>query len=92
MSEAAVTQRGTHAPGDHHAVTPADWPAPDARRRLQLALGALWLLDAILQYQPIMFTRAFSQMLATAAQGNPAFVSLADPLERPPRGAASGGT
>ena len=75
MSEAAVTQRGTHAPGDDHAATPAYWPAPDARRRLQLALGALWLLDAILQYQPIMFTRAFSQMLATAAQGNPAFVS-----------------
>ena len=75
MSEAAVTQRGTRAPGDYHAVTPADWPTPDARRRLQLALGALWLLDAILQYQPVMFTRAFSQMLAAAAQGNPAFVS-----------------
>ena len=75
MSEAAVTQRGTHAPGDDHAVAPAGWPAPDARRRLQLALGALWLLDAILQYQPVMFTRAFSQMLAAAAEGNPAFVS-----------------
>jgi hypothetical protein len=75
VSEAAVTQRGTRAPGGNHAVTPADWPAPDARRRLQLALGALWLLDAILQYQPVMFTRAFGQMLAAAAQGNPAFVS-----------------
>ncbi len=75
MSEAAVTQRGTRAPGDYRAVDPADWPAPDARRRLQLALGALWLLDAILQYQPVMFTRAFSQMLAAAAPGNPAFVS-----------------
>jgi hypothetical protein len=75
VSEAAVTQRGTHAPGGGHALTAVDWPAPDARRRLQLALGALWLLDAILQYQPVMFTRAFSQMLAAAAQGNPAFVS-----------------
>ena len=75
MSEAAVTQRGTRAPGDSRACAPADWPSPDARRRLQLALGALWLLDAILQYQPVMFTRAFSQMLAAAAQGNPAFVS-----------------
>lgn len=75
MSEAAVTQRGTRAPGDNHAFAPAGWPAPDARRRLQLALGALWLLDAILQYQPVMFTRAFSQMLAAAAEGNPAFVS-----------------
>ena len=75
MSEAAVTQRGTRAPGDDQALAPAGWPVPDARRRLQLALGALWLLDAILQYQPVMFTRAFSQMLAAAAEGNPAFVS-----------------
>jgi hypothetical protein len=75
VSEAAVTQRGTRAPGDDHALAVAGWPAPDARRRLQLALGALWLLDAILQYQPVMFTRAFSQMLAAAAEGNPAFVS-----------------
>ena len=74
MSEAAVTQRDTRAPGDGRAFARADWRAPDARRRLQLALGALWLLDAILQYQPVMFTRAFSQMLAAAAQGNPAFV------------------
>ena len=48
MSEAAVTQRGTRAPGDDRTFAPADWPAPDARRRLQLALGALWLMDAIL--------------------------------------------
>ena len=75
MSEAAVTQRATRAPGDCRAVTTAGWPAPDARRRrLQLVLGALWLLDAILQYQPVMFTRAFGQMLAAAAPGNPAVV------------------
>jgi hypothetical protein len=75
VSEAAVTQRGTRAPGDSRAIHPADWTAPDARRRLQLALGALWLLDAILQYQPVMFTRAFGQMVAAAADGNPAVVS-----------------
>jgi hypothetical protein len=75
VSEAAVTQRGTRAPGNDRAFATADWPAADTRRRLQLALGALWLLDAILQYQPVMFTRAFSQMLAAAAEGNPAFVS-----------------
>ena len=74
MSEAAVTQRGTRAPGDR-AFAPAGWPAPDSRRRLQLALGALWLLDAILQYQPVMFTRAFSQMLAAGGKAIPAFVS-----------------
>jgi hypothetical protein len=75
VSEAAVTQRGTRIPGDDRALAPVDWRAPDARRRLQLALGALWLLDAILQYQPVMFTRAFSQMLAASAEGNPTFVS-----------------
>jgi hypothetical protein len=75
VSEIAVTQRGTRAPGDSRALAPAGWAAPDARRRLQLALGALWLLDAILQYQPVMFTRALSQMLAAAAPGNPAVVS-----------------
>ena len=75
MSETAVIQRGSPALGDHRAVVAAGWAAPDTRRRLQLALGALWLLDAILQYQPVMFTRAFGQMLAAAAPGNPALVS-----------------
>lgn len=75
MSEAAVTQRGTRAPGDYRAIAPAGWTAADARRWLQLALGALWLLDAILQFQTVMFTRAFGQMLAEAAHGNPALVS-----------------
>ena len=37
MSEAAVTQRGTRAPGDDRAFAPAGWPAPDSRRRLQIA-------------------------------------------------------
>jgi len=75
VSEIAVTERGPRAPGDSRALAPAGWAAPDTRRRLQLALGALWLLDAILQYQPVMFTRVFSQMLAAAAPGNPAVVS-----------------
>jgi hypothetical protein len=39
------------------------------RRRLQLTLGVLWLLDAALQYQPYMFSRAFAtQTLAPTAQ------------------------
>ncbi len=49
--------------------------APDSRRRLQLVLAGIWLLDAVLQYQSVMFSRAFPQMLAAAAQGNPAFVA-----------------
>ena len=51
------------------------WAAPDLRRWLQLALAALWVLDAVLQYQPVMFTRGFGQMLASSAAGNPAVVA-----------------
>jgi hypothetical protein len=47
----------------------------DPRRALQLALGALWLLDGMLQFQPSMFGRGFPQMLAGGAQGNPAVVA-----------------
>jgi hypothetical protein len=49
--------------------------ALDPRRALQLALGALWLLDCMLQFQPSMFGRSFPQMLAGSAQGNPAVVA-----------------
>lgn len=47
------------------------------RRGLQIALGWLWLLDAALQYQPLMFTRGFATgIVAPAAQGNPAPVAV----------------
>lgn len=49
--------------------------APDPRRVLQLALAGLWLLDALLQYQPAMFSGAFGQSLAATARGNPAIVA-----------------
>jgi hypothetical protein len=51
---------------------------PDHGGRLRLALAAAWLLDAALQYQPFMFTRAFGQSLAMSAQGNPRLIS--DPI------------
>jgi len=39
-------------------------------------LGLLWILDGFLQFQPAMFTSRFAtQVLAPAAQGQPAFVS-----------------
>jgi hypothetical protein len=47
----------------------------DPRRKLQLALGVIWLLDGILQYQPSLFSKAFPQMLAAASAGNPAVVA-----------------
>ncbi len=52
--------------------------APDWRRRLQLGLAGIWLLDAVLQYQSFMFTKAFAQMLGGTAAGNPAVI--ADPI------------
>jgi hypothetical protein len=54
------------------------WAAPDARRHLQLALAAIWLLDAVLQFQAVMFSRSFPQLLADTAHGNPALI--ADPV------------
>ncbi len=48
----------------------------DRRRALQLALAGLWLLDAALQCQPVMFTRAFGQMLAASATGNIAVIAV----------------
>jgi hypothetical protein len=49
--------------------------APDARRMLQLALAGVWLLDGMLQYQSFMFTKAFGQMLAATATGNPGVIA-----------------
>jgi hypothetical protein len=51
------------------------WAAPDIRRRLLLVLAGIWLLDAILQFQEFMFSRGFSQMLASTAPGNPGFIA-----------------
>ena len=47
----------------------------DTRRKLQLGLGVIWVLDGILQYQPWMFTKGFPDMLAASAQGNPALLA-----------------
>ena len=49
--------------------------ALDARRKLQLALGVIWVLDGILQFQPSMFTKSFPDMLAESAHGNPGVVA-----------------
>jgi hypothetical protein len=46
------------------------------RRALQVTLGLLWLLDAALQFQPYMFTRAFvSQVIQPAVAGNPGIIA-----------------
>ncbi len=59
--------------GRGRSALASDWRAPDSRRVLQLLLATIWLLDAVLQFQPYMFTRAFGdQMIASSADGNPA--------------------
>ncbi len=62
---------GVRIPGRDDAV-----PAPASRRRVfQITLGVIWLLDAALQFQPYMFTRAFVRdVILPAASGNPAIV------------------
>jgi hypothetical protein len=50
----------------------------DPQRTFQLVLATIWLLDAVLQIQPFMFTRGpngFSGMLDGLANGNPSWVS-----------------
>ncbi|MGO8882511.1 MAG: hypothetical protein ACLPUO_05065 [Streptosporangiaceae bacterium] len=48
---------------------------PGLIRRLQLVLAALWLLDAVLQFQSLMFTRSFTRMLNATGQHNPAVIA-----------------
>jgi hypothetical protein len=74
MSDTATAGR-TPALGGYEAAACGTWSMPDARRVLQLGLAAVWLLDAILQYQSWMFTKAFGQMLAATAAGNPGVIA-----------------
>jgi len=47
-------------------------------RRLQIALGLVWLLDGILQFQPFMFGKGFvTQVLEPSATGQPAAIANA---------------
>jgi hypothetical protein len=59
-------------------LVPRTLPSDPARIRrvLQLGLAALWVLDAMLQFQPFMFTRGFAaRVLSPAATGNPHLVA-----------------
>jgi hypothetical protein len=58
------------------ATNPSAAPR-DLQRTVQLVLATVWLLDAVLQLQPVMFTRGsngFSGMLNSMAVGNPGWV------------------
>ncbi|HTJ71359.1 MAG TPA: hypothetical protein VL551_27710 [Actinospica sp.] len=74
---AALTDRSGQIPVSPDR--PAAPPSP-ARRRLQLVLAGLWLLDGMLKLQPYMFTKNFAPMtLGEAGDGAPFW--LVDPLD-----------
>ena len=53
-------------------------PPRDLQRTFQLVLATVWLLDAVLQIQPFMFTPGadgFSGMLQGTAAGNPGWIA-----------------
>ncbi len=62
---------GTRAAAEHQRR----WPGT-TRRGVQVTLGVLWLVDALLQMQPFMFTADFAtQVVAPAGQGQPIWVA-----------------
>jgi hypothetical protein len=66
----------TAAPSLGRASWAADYQSTETRRAIQLVLGLTWLLDAVLQLQPYMFTRAFeTQVIEPSGEGNPGFVA-----------------
>lgn len=63
----------------HTGVRPVRWSRASTawrwRQGLTWGLGLLWLLDAALQFQPYMFTRAFpNEIIRPVAAGNPLWV------------------
>ena len=72
MSESLAVGTAVARPDAAVQASPA---ALDSRRKLQLGLGVIWLLDGVLQLQPFMFGKGFPRMLAENAPGNPAFVA-----------------
>ncbi len=89
-SQAADAQPGPGRLCAAAAVRDDRWTAPGLRRRLQLVLAGIWLLDALLQFQAVMFSRSFAQMLAGTGPGNPAII--AGPVSWAARIIAANGT
>ncbi len=80
MVAIAEARERTHSVNDSGGVraTVPDRQHRDLQRTFQLVLATIWLLDAVLQIQPFMFTRGsngFSGMLDGLASGNPSWVA-----------------
>jgi len=77
MSVTEVDDSRVSAGADPAAGSPTDRTPRDLQRMFQLVLATVWLLDAVLQLQPFMFTRGsngFSGMLNGFATGNPGWI------------------
>jgi len=75
-----MTRSATLTQSSGRIPVTSDRAAPSsARRRLQLVLAGLWVLDGVLKLQPYMFTKDFAPMtLGDAADGAPSW--LAGPI------------
>jgi hypothetical protein len=80
MSVTEVGASGTPTPVTDSvkvATTSVEQPR-DLQRTFQLVLATIWLLDAVLQLQPFMFTpgpNGFSGMLTHLSAGNPRWIA-----------------
>jgi hypothetical protein len=81
MSTHTLARRARATDRDKNRRQPASGERRSARisRLGQIALGSLWLIDGILQFQPYMFGRTFvTGVLLPNASGQPAII--ADPI------------
>jgi hypothetical protein len=75
MSDMTVAEGRLTRRGSPYTVADTGVRSADSRRVLQLVLAGIWLLDGLLQFQPFMFSKAFGQMLAATAPGNPGVIA-----------------
>ena len=78
MTIAEAEQTTAPATGSGAREPAVKQPPRDLQRTFQLLLATVWLLDAVLQIQPFMFTpgsNGFSGMLNGMAAGNPGWVA-----------------
>ena len=77
VTEVGASEAPTSASDTTGVAATSVEPPRDLQRTFQLVLATVWLLDAVLQLQPFMFTRGsngFSGMLHSLAAGNPGWV------------------
>lgn len=75
---ASIVRRDVSRVEEPDPASGATAPRRDLQRTFQLILATVWLMDAVLQIQPFMFTKGpngFSGMLNALAAGNPSVVA-----------------